>query len=179
MTVHGHVVVTEACSLREVSCLVLYVLWTWRAPTSIGSGRVFSLKSSVFRLFPLTPPPNPGNHWLILCLHSVAFFGMYTCNHTVCSLFRWISFTWSYAFNVHPRRDGASLVAHNLLSMWETWVWSLGLEDSTGGGNGSPFQYSYLEIPWTEEPGGLQSMGSERVWHDWATNTSNTLRHWE
>ena len=27
------------------------------------------------------------------------------------------------------------------------------------------------EIPWTEEPGGLQSMGSQRVRHDWATNT--------
>ena len=29
-------------------------------------------------------------------------------------------------------------------------------------------------IPWTEEPGGLQSMGSQRVGHDWTTNT--TLR---
>ena len=27
-------------------------------------------------------------------------------------------------------------------------------------------------IPWTEEPGGLQSMGSQRVRHDWATSTS-------
>ena len=27
------------------------------------------------------------------------------------------------------------------------------------------------EIPWTVEPGGLQSMGSPRVRHDWATNT--------
>ena len=41
---------------------------------------------------------------------------MYTCNHTVYSLFRWISFTWSYAFNVHPRRDGASLVAQSVKS---------------------------------------------------------------
>ena len=28
-------------------------------------------------------------------------------------------------------------------------------------------------IPWTEEPGGLRSMGSQRVRHDWATNTFN------
>ena len=27
-------------------------------------------------------------------------------------------------------------------------------------------------IPWTEEPGGLPSMGSHRVWHDWATSLS-------
>ena len=35
-----------------------------------------------------------------------------------------------------------------------------GLGRSPGGGNGNPLQYSCLEIPWTEEPGGLQCMGS-------------------
>ena len=34
-----------------------------------------------------------------------------------------------------------------------------------GEGNDNPLQYSYLEIPWTEEPGGLQSMGLQRVRH--------------
>ena len=35
------------------------------------------------------------------------------------------------------------------------------------------------KIPWTEEPGGLQSMGSLRVGHDWATSLSPfTFRHW-
>ena len=34
---------------------------------------------------------------------------------------------------------------------------------SSGGGNGNPLEYSYLGIPRTEEPGGLQSMGSQRV----------------
>ena len=34
-------------------------------------------------------------------------------------------------------------------------------------------------IPWTEEPGGLQSMGSLRVGHDWATSLSRfTFMHW-
>ena len=36
------------------------------------------------------------------------------------------------------------------------------------------------KIPWTEEPGGLQSMGSLRVRHDWATSLSLfTFMHWE
>ena len=35
-----------------------------------------------------------------------------------------------------------------------------------GEGNGNPLQYSCLRIPRTEEPGGLQSMGSQRVGHD-------------
>ena len=35
------------------------------------------------------------------------------------------------------------------------------------------------KIPWTEEPGGLQSMGSLRVGHDWATSLSlSTFMHW-
>ena len=38
--------------------------------------------------------------------------------------------------------------------------------DVPGEGNGNPLQYSCLRIPWTEEPGGLQSMGSQRVGHD-------------
>ena len=43
---------------------------------------------------------------------------------------------------------------------------SPGLGRSPGGGNGRPLQYSSLEIPWTEEPMGLQSIGLQRVEHD-------------
>ena len=41
-----------------------------------------------------------------------------------------------------------------------------GLGRSPGTGNGNPLQYSCLKIPWTKEPGGLQSIGSQRVGHD-------------
>ena len=37
---------------------------------------------------------------------------------------------------------------------------------SPGGGNGNPLQYLDWEIPRTEEPGGLQSMGSQKVEHN-------------
>ena len=37
-----------------------------------------------------------------------------------------------------------------------------GLGSFHGGGNGNPLQYSCLEIPWTEEPGRLQSIGSQK-----------------
>ena len=45
-----------------------------------------------------------------------------------------------------------------------------------GERNGNSFSWHYYssiawKIPWTEEPGGLQSMGSQRVGRDWATNT--------
>ena len=42
---------------------------------------------------------------------------------------------------------------------------------SSGGGNGNPLQYSCPENPWTEESGRLQSIESQRVGHDFMTNT--------
>ena len=42
-----------------------------------------------------------------------------------------------------------------------------GSERSPGGGNGNPLQYILAwKIPWTQEPGWLQSVGSQRVRHD-------------
>ena len=40
---------------------------------------------------------------------------------------------------------------------------------SPGEGNGNPIQYAYLGNPMDRGPGGLQSMGSQRVEHDLAT----------
>ena len=48
-----------------------------------------------------------------------------------------------------------------------------GLGRSPGGENGNPLQYSCRKIPRTEEPGGLQSIGSQRVEHDLATKTNH------
>ena len=45
----------------------------------------------------------------------------------------------------------------------------VGLMPGLGEGNGNPLQYSCLGNPWTEEPGGLQSMGMRRVRHDLGT----------
>ena len=51
--------------------------------------------------------------------------------------------------------------------------------DGCGEGNGTHSNTPAWKIPWTEEPGGLQSMGSQRVGHDWATSLSFfTFMHW-
>ena len=47
----------------------------------------------------------------------------------------------------------------------ETWVRSLGQEDSPGGGNGNPLKFLAWRITQIEEPGGLQPMGSQKVRH--------------
>ena len=53
------------------------------------------------------------------------------------------------------------------------------LSISNREGNGTQLQYSCLENPWMEDPGWLQSMGSRRVGHDWATSLSLfTFTHW-
>ena len=51
-------------------------------------------------------------------------------------------------------------------AVWETWVLSLGGEDPLGEGMATHSSILAWRIPWTEEPGGLQSMGSQRVRHD-------------
>ena len=53
----------------------------------------------------------------------------------------------------------------------ETWVRSLGWEDPLEEEMAAHSSVLTWRIPWTEEPGGLQSMGSQRVGHNWVTNT--------
>ena len=73
--------------------------------------------------------------------------------------------------------DLDSLVAQRLKclpAMRETWVRSLGWEDSLEKEMATPPtpppSILAWRIPWMEEPGGLQSMGSQRVRHDWVTS---------
>ena len=54
----------------------------------------------------------------------------------------------------------------SLPAMRETQVQSLGQEDPLEKEMATFFNILVWEIPWTEEPGGLQSMGSHRVGHD-------------
>ena len=51
---------------------------------------------------------------------------------------------------------------------WETWIWSLGWEDPLVMIWQPTPVFLHGESPWTEEPVGLQSMGLQRVRHDWA-----------
>ena len=62
-----------------------------------------------------------------------------------------------------------SLVAQtvkHLPTMWETWVQSLGREDPLEKDMATHSSILAWKIPWTEEPGWLQSMGLQRVRHD-------------
>ena len=60
---------------------------------------------------------------------------------------------------------GAQMVK-NLLAMQETQVQTLGQEDPLEEGKATHSSTLAWRIPWTEEPGGLQSTGLQRVGHD-------------
>ena len=57
----------------------------------------------------------------------------------------------------------------------ETWFWSLGWKDPLEKEVATQSSIFAWRTPWTEEPGGLQSIGSQKVWHDLATEHTGTL----
>ena len=74
----------------------------------------------------------------------------------------------------------ASLVAQmakNLPTVWETWVQFLGREDPLEKRMATHSSILARKMSWIEEPGRLQSMGSQRIGHDWVTNTSSLPLH--
>ena len=54
----------------------------------------------------------------------------------------------------------------NLPAVQETWVWSLGWKDRLEKEMATHSSILAWIVPWTEEPGGLQSMGLQIVGHD-------------
>ena len=115
--------------------------------------------------------PNQGSNLHLLCLLALAG-GFFTC---------WA--TWEAMYFIHSGYTwaspiGASLVAQRikcLPAMQETRVQSLGQEDPLEKEMATHSSILAWKIPWTEKPSKLQSMGSQRVGHDWATSLSISL----
>ena len=100
-----------------------------------------------------------------------------TATHTSILAWRilaWVAKSWTQQRDFH---FGASLVAQmvkNLPAIWKTWVWSLvGKIPWRRAWQPTPV-FLPGESPRTEEPGGLQSTGSQRIRHNWATKHRGT-----
>ena len=65
-------------------------------------------------------------------------------------------------------------MAKHLPIVWETWVQSLGQDDTLEKEKAAHSSTLAWKIPWMEEPGGLQSVGSQRVRHDLAAKPPPT-----
>ena len=93
-----------------------------------------------------------------------------------------ITVPYVFGMNMNSLIIRASLVAQRLKhlpEMRETWVRFLGWEDPLEEEMAPHSSTLAWKIPWTEEPGGLQSLGSLTVRHDWATSLSLfTFMHW-
>ena len=79
-----------------------------------------------------------------------------------------------FLLNYENLRSNSSLVVQtvkNPPAMQETRVWSLGQKDPLEKGMATHSSILAWRIPWTEEPGGLQSMWSQSIGYDWATNS--------
>ena len=86
----------------------------------------------------------------------------------------WLSSLFTFqCFVMYFTYFGASLVAQmvkHLPAVRETGVWSLGQEDPLEKAVATHSSTLAWKISWTEEAGRLQSMGLQRVGHDWATS---------
>ena len=69
-------------------------------------------------------------------------------------------------FNICPLASLVAQIVKDLPVMQETWVQSLGWEDSLENGMATHSSILAWGSPWTEESGRLQSVGSQRVGHD-------------
>ena len=96
----------------------------------------------------------------------------------VCSLCLWICFClevhlWSYF-----RSSLVARMVKHLPTMRETRVWSSGWEDPLEKAMATHSSTLAWKIPWTVEHGRLQSMGSQRVGHNWETSLSLSFCKW-
>ena len=108
------------------------------------------------------PHPEPSSFLLPPSLYWISFYS-----------FRTKASQWMYAASIV-----AQTVKH-LPIMQETKVWSLAREDALEKEMATHSSTLAWKIRWTEEPGGLQSMRSQRVGHDWVTSLSLSQRKGE
>ena len=66
-----------------------------------------------------------------------------------------------------------------LLKMQKMWVWYLGWDDPLEDGMATHSSILTWRIPWTEEPDRLQSIGAQRVRHDWSDFMHAYISRWK
>jgi len=117
--------------------------------------------------------PGVAKSWIQLSAHTLRCMGPgpRSTSNKRCIFILWKKHICPHMQNWN--RVMTSLVAQTVKrvsTIWETRVQSLGQEDPLEKEMAIHSSTIAWKIPWTEEPGRLQSMGSQRVGHDWATS---------
>ena len=155
--------------------------WTWscRLPWALlSAARTFSCTFSVLshlkqKLFPVTFWP-----WMSFVAIFASLQKLVKARNLRQSSTRCLKGTFN-----KKRRQREDLLQwlrwQSLSAVQETWVWSLGQEDPLEKEMATHSSVLAWKIPWMEEPGRLQCVGSQRVRHNWATFTFTfkTLNH--
>ena len=116
-----------------------------------------------------SPGEGNGNPLQYSCLGNPMDRGSWwTMVHTVPR----VKYDWATSLSLFLWTSLVAQTVKHLSTMQETWVPSLGREDPMEKEMAIHSSTIAWKIPWIEEPGGLQSMGSQRVGHDWATSLS-------
>ena len=116
--------------------------------------------------------PVSAIHWLWPCMFTYLFLavpGLHCCAWSHWD--EWLR--WGVPASPCSGFSCCFLVAQmvkRLPTMRGTQVWSLGWEDPLEKAMATHSSTLAWKIPWMEEPGRLQSMGLQRVGHDWATS---------
>ena len=112
-----------------------------------------------------------------ISVHSYILFSV--CELNICETMTGMYFPYFYLYlfiflfaYIWMRASLVAYTVKHLPIMWETWVQSLVREDLLEKEMATHSSILALKIPWIEEPGRLQSMGSQRVRHDWVTSLS-------
>ena len=82
----------------------------------------------------------------------------------------------TFAIDIYLMTSLVAQIIKHLPTMQETRVQPLGREDLLEKEMATHSSILVWKIPWTEEPGRLQSVGSQRVEHDWATSLTHSLK---
>ena len=157
--VHNTYIHLRFLKSSDCICSSLFYSWFLPPPPLISQNLFFFCQSSSL------PPPHPQPlsllfiHWknqLWYFLQTVSVFKHYLL------------------FGASP----VSQMVKNLTTMQETQVWSPYWEDPLEKGMATHSSILAWRIPWTEESSGLQSMGSQRVRHNWVTKHTHSVRNW-
>ena len=134
--------------------------------------------SLIWIIFPLLWSPVLGQVRIWGCILNALSSSSCLPRWSPCSMMLYL--TYYILTRCHPSANPFWVLVHltvlvaqrlkRLPAMQEIWVWSLGQEDPLEKEIATHSSILAWRIPWTEEPDGLQSTGSQRVGHDWVTS---------